>query len=68
MAPASTGRESKRRKAVSSTDQEKRGMISRVRPEPRIFAMVVIKLIEPRIEEMPARCSEKMPKSTAAPG
>lgn len=29
--------------------------------------MVVIKLIAPRIDEIPARCSEKMVKSTDAP-
>jgi len=42
-------------------------MISRVSPQPRIFARVVIKLIEPRIEETPAKWREKMPKSTADP-
>jgi len=42
-------------------------MISKVNPMPRMLAMVVIKLIEPRIEETPARCREKIPKSTAAP-
>lgn len=29
--------------------------------------IVVIKLIAPRIEETPARCKEKMVKSTEAP-
>lgn len=29
--------------------------------------MVVIKLIAPRIEEIPARCREKIVKSTEAP-
>lgn len=29
--------------------------------------MVVIKLIAPRIEEIPAKCREKMVKSTDAP-
>jgi len=30
--------------------------------------MVVIKLMEPVIDERPAKCSEKIPKSTAEPG
>jgi len=29
-----------------------------------MFIMVVIKLIAPKIEEIPARCKEKMVKST----
>lgn len=33
-----------------------------------ILIIVVIKLIAPRIEEMPARCSEKIVRSTEAPG
>lgn len=33
-----------------------------------MLIMVVIKLIAPRIEEIPARWSEKMVKSTEAPG
>ena len=68
MAPASTGRDNKRRIAVSSTDHAKRGISSRDIPSPRIFEMVVIKLALPRILLTPARCSEKMPKSTAPPG
>jgi len=67
MAPASTGSESKSRKPVKSTDQANKGMISKERPKPRMLAMVVIKLMEPRIDEMPAKCSEKIPKSTAEP-
>jgi len=27
-----------------------------------------MKLMEPRMEETPARCNEKIPKSTAMPG
>jgi len=67
IAPASTGRESSKRKAVKSTDQANNGMISNFKPLPRIFAIVVIKLMEPRIEDTPARCREKIPKSTALP-
>jgi len=55
IAPARTGSDRSKRKAVSRTDQANRGMISNFKPQPRMFAMVVIKLIEPRIEETPAR-------------
>lgn len=55
IAPASTGRERSKRKAVKRTDQANKGMISNFKPQPRMFAMVVIKLIEPRIDETPAR-------------
>lgn len=68
MAPASTGRERRRRIAVSSTDHAKRGMSSRDIPSLRIFEMVVIKLALPRMLLTPARWREKMPKSTAPPG
>jgi len=53
--PAKTGRDKSNKKAVSRTDQTKRGIISKPRPEPRILLIVVIKLIAPRIEEIPAR-------------
>jgi hypothetical protein len=67
MAPARTGRESNSRIAVSSTDHTKRGIWSIVIDGERIFKMVEIKLIAPRIEEIPARCREKIAKSTAGP-
>jgi len=68
MAPARTGRESKRRIAVSRTLQTKRGITSNVKPSPRIFIMVVMKLTEPRILLTPAMCREKILRSTAPPG
>ena len=42
-------------------------MISAFMPGARMLKMVVMKLIAPMIEAAPARCSEKMPKSTAGP-
>jgi len=68
IAPASTGSARRRSTAVSRTDQAKRGIISKDMPSPRILAMVVIKLALPRMLLTPARCSEKIPKSTAPPG
>ena len=68
MAPANTGRDSSSRIAVKRTDQTNRGISSIDIPSPFILAIVVIKLADPRILETPARCSEKMPRSTALPG
>lgn len=68
IAPASTGRESSSRMAVSSTDQTNKGIISIDIPSARIFPIVVIKLADPKILLTPAKCKEKIPKSTALPG
>jgi len=67
IAPARTGRESRRRKAVINTDHTNRGRRSKDIPGVRILIIVVIKLIEARIEEAPARCREKMARSTDPP-
>ena len=37
-------------------------------PGARMLKIVAMKLIEPRIEDAPARCIDKMTKSAAAPG
>lgn len=55
IAPASTGRESKRRMAVNRTDHTNRGICSIFKEGPRILIMVEIKLIAPRIDEIPAK-------------
>ena len=39
-----------------------------VMPGARMLKIVVMKLIAPRIDEAPAKCSDRMTKSTAAPG
>ena len=68
MAPARTGSESRSRIAVSNTDQTNNGMISIVIPSARILPIVVIKFADPKILLTPAKCSEKIPRSTALPG
>ena len=68
MAPASTGSDSSSRKAVTSTDQTKSGILCSVMPGARMLKIVVMKLMAPRIEEAPARCSARMAKSMAGPG
>jgi hypothetical protein len=67
IAPASTGRESSKRMVVIKTDQTNKGIRSIDMSWGRIFIMVVIKLILPRIEEIPARWRLKMARSTAPP-
>ena len=67
IAPAKTGRDSRSKIAVISTDQTNRGIESRVWEEDRILRIVVIKLIAPKIEDTPARCNLKIAKSTEIP-
>lgn len=67
MAPAKTGRERSSNTAVIRTDQTNRGMESRFIDEDRIFMIVVMKLIAPRIDEAPARCRLKIARSTEIP-
>lgn len=67
IAPASTGSDNKRRIAVSRTDQTNSGVFSIAILVVRIFRIVVIKLADPRIDEAPAKCREKIAKSTDEP-
>jgi hypothetical protein len=67
IAPASTGRDSSSNTAVIKTDQTNSGIFSNLIVFSRRFRIVVMKLIAPRIEEMPARWREKIVKSTDAP-
>lgn len=55
MAPARTGRESRRRIAVKKTDQTNKGVRSQVIPSTRMLMIVVIKFTAPKIELAPAR-------------
>lgn len=67
MPAASTGRERRRRTAVISTAHTNSGVWYWEMAGGFILIMVVIKLIAPRIEETPARCREKIVRSTDAP-
>jgi len=55
IAPAKTGRDSSNKIAVMNTDHTKSGIRSNDIPIGRMFVIVVMKLIAPRIEEAPAR-------------
>ncbi len=67
IAPAKTGRDSSKRTAVIRTDHTNKGIESKFIEEDRMFIIVVIKLIAPKIEEAPAKCNLKMAKSTEIP-
>jgi hypothetical protein len=65
--PASTGKDKRSKKEVISIDHTNSGSRCIVIPLARILKIVVIKLIAPVIEEMPAKCKLKIAKSTAGP-
>jgi len=67
IAPASTGRDSSNRTAVITTDHTNSGTRSIVSPGIRMLITVVMKFTAPKIEDTPARCSEKMDRSTDPP-
>jgi len=67
IAPAKTGKDNNSKMAVISTDHTNKGIESKVSEEERIFIIVVIKLMAPKIEEIPAKCNLKIAKSTANP-
>ena len=67
MAPASTGRASSSRNAVTRIDQTNSGMRCSVMPGARMLKIVVMKLIAPSNELAPARCSENSVQSMPRP-
>lgn len=64
---ARTGRERSKRTAVIRTDQTKRGVWYWVVDAGFMLIIVVIKLIAPRMDDTPARCNEKIARSTEGP-
>jgi hypothetical protein len=68
IAPANTGRDSTNKNTVIKTLHKNKGSRSNVIVFGRILKIVQIKLIDPIIEEAPARCKEKIAKSTLLPG
>jgi len=67
IAPARTGRDRRRRITVMKTDQINKGSRSNRIPGARMLMTVVMKLIAPRIEEIPAKWREKIARSTDPP-
>lgn len=67
IAPAKTGRERSSRNAVTKTDHTNSGRRSKDIPGVRMLIIVVIKFIEAKMDEAPARCREKIARSTDPP-
>jgi hypothetical protein len=67
IAPAKTGNERRRSTVVITTDHTNKGIRSNVIPLARILITVVMKFTDPKIDETPAKCKEKIAKSTEAP-
>jgi len=67
IAPAKTGNDSNNNTAVIRTAQANNGIRSNNIPNTRKFPKVLIKLTAPKIDLTPAKCKEKIAKSTDLP-
>jgi hypothetical protein len=67
MAPANTGKDKSNRIAVKITDQTKSLVFSNLKSFLFKFKIVEIKFNAPKIDDTPARCKEKIVKSTEIP-
>ena len=67
IAPARTGRDRRRRRAVIATAHTNSGIRSKVIPMGRMLITVVIKFTAPKIDEIPAKCNLKIARSTEEP-
>jgi hypothetical protein len=67
MPPANTGNDNTNSIEVIKTDQTNKGILKNLNASGLIFTIVTIMLIEPKIEETPAKCTLKIAKSTDGP-
>lgn len=67
IAAARTGRDKRSNTTVTLTAQTNSCIRSRVSPLARAFIIVVKKFKEPRMEEAPAKCNEKIVRSIGGP-
>lgn len=67
IAPARTGSDNNSNTTVIVTAHTNSGIRSRCIPCHRILITVVMKLIAPKIDEAPAKCREKIARSTEGP-
>jgi hypothetical protein len=65
--PANTGNDNNNSIAVTKIAQTNKGNLCIVIPGALIFNTVVIKLIAPKIEEIPDKCKLNIARSTEAP-
>ena len=59
MAPPNTGKDNNNKRALIATDHTNNGIRSNLKPTGRMLITVVIKLMAPKIEEIPAKWREK---------
>ena len=62
-----TGKDNNSKTAVTKTDHANNGIWSKSIPNTRKFPRVLIKFTAPKIDLTPAKCSEKIAKSTEPP-
>ena len=67
IAPANTGKDNNNKNAVIKIAQAKRGNLWKGKLFDRIFVIVQIKFIAPKIEAAPDKCKLTIPRSTAPP-
>jgi hypothetical protein len=67
MAPANTGKDNNNKTAVIRTAQANKGIRSNNIPNTRKFPNVLIKFTATKIDLTPAKCKEKIAKSTDLP-
>jgi hypothetical protein len=67
IAPANTGRDNNSKITVIKIDHANKGTRSSNIPKTRKFPKVLIKFTAPKIELTPAKCKEKIAKSTEPP-
>jgi len=67
IAPPNTGKDSNSKKEVINTDQTYKGNLCMYRPGDLMLIIVVIKLIDPKIDAAPDKCKLKIAKSTEGP-
>jgi len=67
IAPASTGRESNNKTAVTTTAHPNRANLCNLIPGALIFNIVVIKFIAPSRLLIPERCKANIARSTLGP-
>jgi len=67
MAPANTGNDNNNKNAVINTDHTNSDTRCATKPGNRMFNIVTIKLMAPRIDDMPAICKLNIAMSTEAP-
>ena len=67
IAPANTGKDNNNKIAVINTAHANKGIRSKSIPNTRKLPKVLIKFTAPKIDLTPAKCKEKIAKSTELP-